>query len=77
MEKLRPYKLKHIPTGMYYQPHKHRGSNLSERGKIYQTKGNILSISYFSNGDKRKIITVFIEKDSRVHKKLQNSKSGL
>jgi hypothetical protein len=36
------YKLKHVPTGMYYQPTKgrwaHEKTNLSTRGKIYTTK---------------------------------------
>ena len=36
------YKLKHVPTGMYYQPIKgrwsHEKTNLSTRGKIYTTK---------------------------------------
>ena len=36
------YKLKHVPTGMYYQPIKsrwsHEKTNLSARGKIYTTK---------------------------------------
>lgn len=39
------YKLKHIPTGLYYQPVKGsygNGTNLSKRGKIYQTKANAL-----------------------------------
>ena len=37
---MKPYKMKHIPTGLYYQPIKHRGSNLFKKGKIYQTKTN-------------------------------------
>ena len=36
------YKLKHVPTGMYYQPVKgrfrHDKTNLSVRGKIYSTQ---------------------------------------
>ena len=59
------YKLKHVPTGMYYQPHKHRGSNLSKRGKIYQTATHGLS-SAFKNEDKP--FPVYVEKDSKVHK---------
>lgn len=31
---MKPYKVKHIPTGLYYQPSK-GGNNLSPRGKIY------------------------------------------
>lgn len=36
------YKLKHIPTGLYYKPLNGTSSNLSKRGKIYQTKINAL-----------------------------------
>lgn len=41
-----PYKVKHVPTGLYYQPHKHRGSNISTRGKIYQTGTHGLSSAF-------------------------------
>lgn len=34
------YKMKHLPTGLYYQPIKHGGSNLSKKGKVYQTNSN-------------------------------------
>lgn len=37
---MRPYRLKHLPTGLYYQPYRHGGSNLSKKGKIYQTSVN-------------------------------------
>ncbi|WP_396180268.1 hypothetical protein [Flavobacterium sp.] len=36
---MKPYKLKHIPTGLYYQPGR---NNLSEKGKIYYADYNIL-----------------------------------
>lgn len=36
------YKLKHIPTGLYYRPLNCTSSNLSKRGKIYQTNINEL-----------------------------------
>ena len=70
------YKLKHIPTGLYYQPHKHRGSNLSKRGKVYQTATHGLSSSFRerdiykkNNGkDKEFKFTVYCAKDSQVHK---------
>lgn len=67
-----PYKLKHIPTGLYYQPYKHRGSNLSKRGKIYQTKSNILSIGYFSNGDNKKTLWIFTDKYSGIYKEYKD-----
>ena len=56
---MKPYKLLHKPSGLYYQPKKHRGSNLSKRGKIYQTKTNILTIGHYSDGGKRKTLTVY------------------
>lgn len=68
-----PYRLKHVPSGLYYQPHKYRGSNLSKKGKVYMTKGNILSIAYFSNGDTRKTLTIFADKDSKILKEFRDS----
>lgn len=40
---MKAYRLKHIPTGLYYQPSK-SGNNLSKRGKVYLTKSNPLSM---------------------------------
>ena len=38
----RPYRIKHVPTGLYYKP----GSfNLTKNGKVYITGGSILSYS--------------------------------
>jgi len=64
------YKLKHKPTGLYYQPHKHRGSNLSERGKVYQTSTHGLSSAF---KDVERVFIVYCEKGSRIHKKTLNS----
>lgn len=36
---IKPYKVKHIPTGLYFQPNKN-GNNLSPRGKVYLTETN-------------------------------------
>lgn len=36
------YRLKHILTGLYYKPLNGTSSNLSKRGKIYQTSTNAL-----------------------------------
>ena len=69
---MKPYKLKHVPTGLYYQPFKHRGSNLSKLGKIYQTKSNILTLGHYSNGDPRKILTVFTDLNSRIYKEFKD-----
>ena len=63
------YKLKHVPTGLYYQPHKHRGSNLSKRGKIYQTATHGLSSAFRS---KNIIFTIYCEKNSRVYKQCKD-----
>lgn len=58
------YKLLHRPTGLYYQPHKHKGSNLSKRGKIYQTNIHGLSSNLKYGSD----VYVYVEKDSKLHK---------
>ena len=57
------YLIKHIPTGHYYQPMKHRGSNLSTKGKIYRTRG-LAQSSLTNNGGAP---TLRVEEDSRVH----------
>lgn len=62
---MKPYRLKHAPTGLYYQPHKHRGSHLSKNGKIYQTKTNGLSEA---KKYKREFFRIMREKGSRVYK---------
>lgn len=61
----KPYKVKHVPTGLYWQPHKHRGSHLSKNGKIYQTKANgVFDYYNIKNG----IVRVSCLKDSRIYK---------
>jgi hypothetical protein len=59
-----PYKMKHVPTGLYFQPHKHRGSHLSKRGKIYQTNTNGVESGNYGH----ETFTVCCEKDSQIHK---------
>lgn len=61
---MRPYKMKHVPTGLYFQPHKHRGSHLSKSGKIYQTKSNGIETGNYGH----KTFRIACQKDSRVHK---------
>ena len=39
---MNPYRLKHKPSGLYYQPIK-GGSNLGTRGKVYLTDANGLT----------------------------------
>lgn len=65
------YKLKHIPTGLYYQPVKD-GNNLSKRGKIYQTKQNPLTMSYYSDGNKRKKLYISVSKRSTLFKQVES-----
>jgi hypothetical protein len=76
---MNPYKLKHIPTGLYYQPHKHRGSNISIRGKIYQTETHGLSSAIKNmnknpegNYGRNKLFPIYVEKDSKLHKLLES-----
>lgn len=65
---MKPYKVKHVPTGLYYQPHKHRGSHLSKSGKIYQTNTNGVESGNYGH----KTFTVWCEKDSTIHKLTKN-----
>lgn len=57
-----PYRVKHKPTGLYYQPVRHRGSHLSKKGKVYLGKSN----GIFSDGSN--IIRVVCQKDSVIYK---------
>ena len=59
------YKVKHVPTGLYYQPHKYGGSNLSKKGKIYQSATHGLS-SAFKDMDRK--FSVYVAKNSVIHK---------
>jgi hypothetical protein len=61
---LRPYKLKHKPTGLYFQPCKYGGSHLSKKGKIYQTNSN--GVETGNRGYKTFRINCI--KDSAIHK---------
>lgn len=38
---MKPYRIKHKPTGLYYQPTVN-GNNLSKKGKVYLTNNSIL-----------------------------------
>ena len=67
---MKPYKLKHTPTGLYYQPHRSGGSNLSKRGKIYQTSIHGLSSAFQRkeiHPDRDKFM-VYAEENSQIHK---------
>ena len=50
--------------GLYFQPHKHRGSHLSKSGKIYQTNSNGIETGNYGH----RTFTVWCEKDSRIQK---------
>jgi hypothetical protein len=69
---MKPYKLKHKPTGLYFQPISHRGSHFSKRGKIYQTKTNILNLGYYSDGSPRKEIKIEAHKDTLIYKEFKD-----
>lgn len=62
---MKPYKLKHIPTGLYYQPQKYRGSNLSKLGKVYQTANHGLVSSF-----KKDEFYVYVHENSIIFKLL-------
>lgn len=55
---MKPYRIKHIPTGLYYKPGE---VNLSKTGKVYQTANNILT--YVS----RDAVLVEVSKGSKIH----------
>lgn len=69
---MKPYKLKHKPTGLYFQPIKQYGSHFSKRGKIYQTKANILNLRHFSDGMPRKEIRIEAYKDTLIYKEFKD-----
>lgn len=62
---MKPYKLKHILSGLYYQPHKYGGSHLSKTGKIYQTKINGLSSCISGNYT---FFRIYCQYDSQIYK---------
>ena len=71
------YKVKHVPSGLYYQPHKYRGSNLSTRGKVYQTNTHGLSEAFSRaertpNNKMAQRFSVYVQEDSVIHKKFRD-----
>lgn len=60
------YRIKHIPTGLYYQPRKYRGNNLSKNGKVYH-KRPILN----------KPITLVLHSGSRVYNEIKENAGWL
>lgn len=68
---MKPYRLKHVPTGLYYQPHRSGGSHLSKKGKIYQTSIHGLSSAFRYKEkypDRDKFLVVYAEENSQVYK---------
>ncbi len=61
---MKPYRLKHKPSGLYYQPSK-GGSNLSSSGKVYLTNVNGLS-------GQRDPMTISVRYGSIAHKKTKD-----
>lgn len=59
---MKPYRVKHIKSGLYYQPVTKGGNNLGPTGKVYMTKVNGLSDA--TNGE----ICIAVKKDSRAYK---------
>ena len=60
---MKRYRIKHVPTGLYYKPGE---VNLSKNGKVYTTGVN--AFSYFSCG----YIPVGARKGSKLHISTQN-----
>lgn len=56
------YRIKHIKSGLYYQPTTKSGNNLGHTGKVYMTKTNGLSTAIDGK------ICIAIKKDSRAYK---------
>ena len=55
---MNPYRIKHIPTGLYYKPGK---ANLSKTGKVYMSGASVLSTVCYGT------ITVSTRKGSKAH----------
>ena len=43
MSNIKFHRVKHIPTGLYYQP---GSNNLSEKGKIYHNNHDVISANW-------------------------------
>ena len=56
---MRPYRIKHIPTGLYFTPGWYR-TNLSFKGKIYKSKLNVLDYYWYG------LIPIVIFRNSKV-----------
>lgn len=54
------YRLKHIPTGLYYRPRTQYTSNLSKNGKVYSGGTHGLS-SFFKEAKEDENVIFFVE----------------
>lgn len=59
---MKPYRIKHVPTGLYYKPGE---VNLSKNGKVYMTGTSALSTYTHA-------IQVHVRKDSKIHKSTED-----
>lgn len=57
---MKPYRIKHKASGLYYQPISN-GNNLSKTGKVYLTKNNVL------NGTDT-FVYIFLKEQGRLYK---------
>lgn len=56
---MKPYRLKHVPTGLYYKPGE---VNLTKNGKVYQAEASALT--YYSYN----YLFVSVRNGSKIHK---------
>lgn len=62
VNRTKPYRLKHIKSGLYYQPLSQGGNNLGVNGKVYLTKKNGLDDAI--DGD----VYIAVKMNSRVYR---------
>lgn len=60
---MKAYRVKHIPTGLYYQP-RNGHNNLSPKGKVYNTNNSIFS--------GQKSIRISIKSHSKIYKEFKD-----
>lgn len=65
---IKPYRIKHLPTGLYYRPW-NGISMLSEKGKIYQSGTHGLTDAFKHNREK---FTVRLSKRCKIAKKVES-----
>lgn len=63
---MKPYRLKHKPSGFYYQPTTKGGNNLGKNGKVYLTGVNGLSAE-------RDPILITVKESSIAYKKTKDT----